>query len=73
MEASQVLLSNQYLHSLSHCGHITILPPMSGSHTSLLRDGGQENGVRGCFFFFTLQFVLSRTPSAETNLQVLVS
>lgn len=49
-EASQVLFSLQYLHSLSHCGHITILPPMSGSHTSLLRDGRQENGVRLCFY-----------------------
>lgn len=35
-EASQVLFNRQYLHSWSHCGHITILPPISGSHTSLL-------------------------------------
>lgn len=36
-EASQVLFNLQYLHSLSHWGHITIFPPISGSHTSLLQ------------------------------------
>lgn len=51
LEALQVVISNQYWHSLSHCGHIKILPPMLGSHTSLLRDGGQENDVRFFFFF----------------------
>lgn len=37
LEASQVEFSLQYAHSLSHCGHMTIFPPISGSHTSLLR------------------------------------
>lgn len=35
-EVSQVLFRIQYLQR-SHCGHITICPPISGSHTSLLK------------------------------------
>lgn len=39
-EDSQVMLSFQKGQSLSHCGHMTIWPPMSGLHTSLLKNGG---------------------------------
>lgn len=41
-EASQVLFNLQKLQNLSHCGHITICPPISGSHTSLLRNVGRR-------------------------------
>lgn len=36
LDDSHVMFSLQYGQSWSHCGHMTICPPIWGSHTSLL-------------------------------------